>query len=379
MGFDSIDEAIVQLEKTNAELQPELLGAVEARDLLARYARAEKLVSYGKTALAARLDDAAEVARASGVSIGKAKATVDTGKALKGADEVRDAFKGGDISSDQATEIARAEQASPGSSSELLAAANSEAFHVLRDKARRIVLEAEQNRGLSERQSEARSARSHTDELGMININLAFEPHVGTPILNRAETLAAHLQRTAKKEGRLEPFERFLADAYAAMLSGAPATRSRRPELVVLVSYGVAKRGWKDVEDTEVCTIPGVGPVSPEVAKKIAQDAFLTGVFYDGKDLRHMRRWTRHTPVEVRLALELGDPPDFDGIKCLDCGNRFGTENDHLQPHYAQGPASTDNLKPRCYSCHKAKTERDRKAGKLGPRAADEERGPPRQ
>jgi 5-methylcytosine-specific restriction endonuclease McrA len=145
----------------------------------------------------------------------------------------------------------------------------------------------------------------------------------------------------------------------------------------VLVSHEIAARGWTDVKEGEVCKIPGVGPVSPAVAKRIAADAFLTGVFYDGKDLRNIRRWTRSTPIEVLLALELGDPPQFDGVRCVQCGNRFRTENDHLEPHNVGGPASTDNLEPRCWSCHKAKTERDRKAGKLRPRTAERHaRGP---
>jgi hypothetical protein len=153
---------------------------------------------------------------------------------------------------------------------------------------------------------------------------------------------------------------------------------ARRPELVVLVSHSVATRGWKAVRGGELCKIPGVGPVAPSVAREIGRDAFLSGVFYDGTDLRHFRRWTRNIPVEVAIALELGDPRDFDGIRCVDCGNRFRTENDHLEPHCSYGPASTDNLEPRCWSCHQAKTERDRRAGKLtpSPRPAPE-RGPP--
>jgi HNH endonuclease len=201
----------------------------------------------------------------------------------------------------------------------------------------------------------------------MINIHLSLEPHIGTPIVNRAEAEAARLYREAKRDDRAEPFDRHLADAYAALMSGSGGGRSKRPELVVLVSDEVAKRGWKNVKPGEHCKIPGVGPVSPKAAKEIAQDAFLTGVFFDGKDLRNMRRWTRNTPVEVRIALELGEPPGFDGIRCVDCGNRFRTENDHVEPHSALGPASTDNLKPRCWSCHKQKTERDRRAGKLKP------------
>jgi hypothetical protein len=135
----------------------------------------------------------------------------------------------------------------------------------------------------------------------------------------------------------------------------------------VLVSHEVAKRGWKDVREGEVCKIPGVGPVGPRVAREIARDAFLNGVFYDGADLRHLRRWTRKTPIEVLIALELGEPPDFDGVSCVDCGNRFRTEKDHVEPHCGGNPASIDNLTPRCWSCHKTKTERDRKAGKLTP------------
>jgi 5-methylcytosine-specific restriction endonuclease McrA len=116
-----------------------------------------------------------------------------------------------------------------------------------------------------------------------------------------------------------------------------------------------------------VCKIPGVGPVAPQVAKEIARDAFLTGVFYDGTDLRHLKRWTRAIPVEIAIALELGEPPDFDGVACIDCGNRFRTEFDHVEPHVALGPAAYDNLEPRCWQCHRSKTERDRRAGKLKP------------
>jgi hypothetical protein len=50
--------------------------------------------------LARRLDDAAEVARLTGTSLGQAKATVETGKALGDADDVRAAFQGGAISQD---------------------------------------------------------------------------------------------------------------------------------------------------------------------------------------------------------------------------------------------------------------------------------------
>jgi hypothetical protein len=335
--------------------------------LLAAYARAERLAAYGVAALARKVNDASELARVTGTSVGKAKAVVATGKVLGASGELSDALQHGEISLDQATEIASAEESSPGAAAELVPVAQREAFHVLKDKARNARLEAAQHQGLASRQRAARCARSHSDELGMTRIHLALEPHVGTPIVARAGAEAARLARSARQGGVEEPFEAHLADAYAALLSGSGTGRARRPELVVLVSHEVAKRGGSDVRKGEICKIPGGGPVSPEVAKAIAADAFLNGVFYDGVHLRNFVRWTRNIAIEVLIALELGEPPSFDGMVCVDCGNRFRTEFDHVRPRAARGPTSNPNLKPRCWRCHRHKTARDRKAGRLKP------------
>jgi hypothetical protein len=363
-----VEEAIELLEKANADLEPELLSADAARALLRAYTRAERLAAFGVASLARKIDDAPELARVTGTSLGKAKESVATSKTLDAAPELSAALKQGDISYDQAAEIAKAEESAPGASTELLTVAREESFHVLKEKARKAKLEAEQHKDLARRQRDARSARSYSDELGMVHIHLSLEPHVGTPIVARAEAEAARLGRGARRDaadGTQEPFERHLADAYTALLSGSGKGRSKRPELVVLVSHEVIRRGWKDVRAGEICKIPGVGPVAPEVARGIAKDAFLNGVFFEGKDLRQFARWTRNIPVEVAIALELGEPPDFDGVACVDCGNRFRTEFDHVEPRAARGPTSTGNLKPRCWWCHHHKTERDRKAGKL--------------
>ncbi|MGH2791678.1 MAG: HNH endonuclease [Actinomycetota bacterium] len=367
MEFSHADEAVAQLEKANANLEPELLSLAAAREQLKTYARAQRLVAFGVAALARRIDEAASLAQLTGTSVGKAKETIATGKILSGSAPLEDALKQGDISLDQACEIARAEESAPGAAAELLKVAEEESFHVLREKARKVKLEAEQHRGLAERQRAARKARSHSDELGMVHIHMELEPHVGSPIVARAEAEAQRLARKAKAAGTKAPFECHLADAYAMMLSGGGKGRAKRPELVILVSHEVAKRGWADVREGEVCKIPGVGPVAPQVAKEIAQDAFLNGVFFDGVDLRNFKHWSRDPSVEVRTALELGEPPDFDGVCCADCGNRLRPEFDHVEPRVALGPTSHGNLKPRCYGCHQLKTERDRKAGKLKP------------
>ena len=368
MEFKQVMRANELLEKANANLEPELLAAADAQELLEAYARTQRLAAFGVAALARKLDDPSGIARSTGSSMGKAKDTIATGKVLSGSAPLEDALKHGEVSLDQAAEIARAEESAPGSAEDLLKVAQEESFHVLRDKARKTKLEAEQHKGLAERQHAARSARSHADELGMVHIHMELEPHIGAPIVARAEAEAQRLARKAKAEDRKEPFECHFADAYASMLSSGSKGRAKRPELVILVSHEVAKRGWTDVREGEVCKIPGMGPVAPQVAKQIAGDAFLNGLFFDGVDLRNSKRWSRHIPVEVSIALELGEPPEFDGVCCVDCGTRLRTEFDHVEPHVARGPASNRNLEPRCcFGCHQAKTERDRKAGKLEP------------
>ena len=70
MATTQIHDVVEGLDKANANLEPELLPAESARLLLDEYARVEKLAAYGRTLLAARIDDAAAVARATGTSMG---------------------------------------------------------------------------------------------------------------------------------------------------------------------------------------------------------------------------------------------------------------------------------------------------------------------
>jgi hypothetical protein len=219
MEFDHLDDAVALLEKANAELEPELLTVAGARERLAVYARARKLIDYGIAALGARIDDAASLARDTGTSVGRATETIATGNVLHDSAPLDEALRHGAVSLDQASEISKVEASAPGSATELLKVADQESFSVLRQKARRVKLEAEQRRDLAERQHHARAARSYTDDLGMVTIHLSLEPHVGTPLVARAESEAARVARSTPKESR-DPFERYLADAYVSSCRG---------------------------------------------------------------------------------------------------------------------------------------------------------------
>lgn len=78
MKEELLEVAIEALEKANADLEPELLSAPLARKLLAAYDRVTRLGNFGVAALARKVDDASEIARVTGTSMGAAKATVVT-------------------------------------------------------------------------------------------------------------------------------------------------------------------------------------------------------------------------------------------------------------------------------------------------------------
>ena len=364
-----VKEVRQRIDKFNAGLEPELVDASLARSLLEEFVGIGRCVDFAVAALSHKIDDATAVARTAGTSMGQAKATIEMGYNLKAAPELGEALKSGEVSLEQASEIAKAEASAPGVVDELVKVAKEQPFIVLKETARRIKLEAEQHRGLGERQRAARFGRHHTDELGMVNVHLRFQPHVGTAIVNRAEADAQRLYRRAKKEtGEPEPFECYLADAFEQMLSGKGKGRTTRPELVVLIDYETIANGWK-LTPAGISKIPGTSPVDPPDVKEIARDAVVSIVIRDGKDLRNWARYGRCMPPELKTALELGKAPDFDGPKCVRCGNRFRPERDHIEPVVAHGPTKLSNLDWLCDPCHNLKTEEDRKAQKLKPRA----------
>jgi hypothetical protein len=362
MDSQRVEAALAVLEAELKALQVDLVDRGLANRLITLLARGERICATGTALLARRVEDAALIARTTGTSVAKARAVIGLSHRLRDTPALASAVRSAEVSLDQATEIAKAETAAPGSAEGLVDVARHEPFHVLRERARERVL-TDDRASLAARQHAARRASHRITDLGLIHIEADLEPHVGAPIVERLEAGIRRLRAATVKDHPNATWSALMADAFAEVCSGTG--EKGKTELVVVVSHEVIQRGWDGVGDGEVCAIPGVGPVDPQVAKSIAEDAFLTGVFYDGSDLRHIRRWTRNIPVEVKLALALGSPPRFGGARCRDCGNRWGLEVDHVVPHAAGGPASVDNLSHRCRRCHGRKSARDRESPSL--------------
>lgn len=314
-------------------------------------------------------DGADWLATQAGITPGEAKRNLKTAGKL--GDKTREALQSGRLSLDQAEEITNTATEVPGSEDEMVELAQRSNLARLREEGRERRVEAIDRSRLHERQRQARSFRHWRNELGMICFRGALPPELGVPFVNRLERETFRLRKAAKQaEGAVEPWEAHAADAFVDMVSRSPDAgkpRAGQTDLVIVCDLRAWRRGH--THPGEPCHILDGGPIPTDLAKELSKDAFLSVALHDGVDVGTVTRFGRHIPAHLRAALDIGEPPDFTGMRCADCGKRHRLEIDHVDPVANGGPTHIDNLAPRCWADHKAKTERDRRAGLLGPQA----------
>jgi uncharacterized protein DUF222/HNH endonuclease len=376
----SIVEVMEQLRSLLAGFDADVYSGDDCARLVEGFAATEKACAGARMLAATRaveckshekdgFNDAADwLAKQSGTTPGEAKRNLKTAGKL--GDKTKDALLAGKLSLDQAEEITTTAEEVPGSEGELVDLAPTTDLSRLREEARDRRLAAIKREELHERQRKARRFRSWKDGLGMVCFKGALPPETGLPLVRRIELQAHRLRSAAKKEaeGEVEPLDAFGADALVELFNQSAGTkRSTNVELSVVCDIGAWRRGH--THEGEPCHIVDGGPIPVELAKELSKDAFLNALLHDGVDILKLARFGRYIPAHLRAALDIGDPPDFTGKKCEDCGKRHRLQMDHVDPVANKGPTSYKNLKPRCYTDHQAKTEKDRRAGLLGPNA----------
>jgi len=314
----------------------------------------------------------AHAARAAGVSRGRAKTQMDTREKIdKKCPATKAALDNGAISSEQADEIAKTEDDVPGSEADLLSFALANPLGALRDEARKRRLNAQDADELHRKQLAAQQFRSWTNDLG--NICGAFElaPEHGIPFINRLNVETDRIFRAATKAGRTDPVERYRAEAFTAMVNGVGKPHATKADVIVVIDLNQYRAG-------EPGHIVGGGPIPRCVVENMSTDAFLKAVIHDGVNIHTITHFGRHIPAELRTALHLGKPPDFEGMQCTnpDCDCKHGFEIDHTNPVANGGETCYANIQTPCRADHALKTEQDRRDGKLG-RFGDRWRGPP--
>ncbi len=271
------------------------------------------------------------------------------------------ALGAGELSVAQAEVIRRVGR--PEDEAELVALARGSSMAKLADEVRRRRMAGVEPAVLSRRRYAARRFAHWRDSDGMVCLRGSLPPEVGVRLMNRLERECDRRWRRA--EGA-ESRAAYAADALVAMMEGQ-ARGPSATDLVLVCDLAAWRRGH--AHGGEVSHIIGGGPVEVESLRRLAQDAFLKVVLHEGVRIHTVAHLGRHIPAELRTALELGPPPGFEGVECVEegCGRRRGLEWDHVDPLAHGGQTTADNLQPRCRPHHRAKTEKDRRQGLIGP------------
>ncbi len=374
----SLLESARQLRDLLGQFDPALLSAEDSVTAVHALIATEKACAAARARVAARaVDQGAHradgfasggdwLARYMGSTSGEARMALETAATIESCPQVKEALINGEVSLAQAQEIARSQPELPGAAQELVDLARRSGLTAVRDVVRDRILRQADPDELYRRRHRHREFRHWRDREGMVRFSGALTPGVGIPIVNRLEIEADRLRRAAHRAGQDEPFAAYAADALVAMLSGSGRGSPTRSELILVCDLNAYRRGHAD--PGEVCQIVGGGPIPVSELRQLSQDAFLKVVLHDGVRIDTVKHFGRHISAELRTALEIGAPPEFDGVACVeaDCGRHYGLEWDHVDPVANRGPTSYDNLQPRCKPHHREKTERDRRAGLLG-------------
>ena len=362
-----------------ARFDPKLWSGEECAALAERFARVENAAQAARARASARAGACGAhrargfastrewMAASAGTSMRDAKTALETVAAVQSLPDTRDALANGRISLAQAEEIAKTETAVPGTELELLELAKDSSLGGVRERGRRIRLDAMDPDDLAALQHAAREGTHWRDlELGMIRVSAALTPEVGIPFVNRWDAETDRLWREARRLGESPSRAQCAADALARMVDGKGTRHGRRADVVFVCHVDAAIRGH--AHPGEPCAILGGGAVPVSTVMAAARDAFIKGVLHDGVEIQHVVHYGRRPNAMQRTVLMLGKPPEFDGAKCPEpgCGRRYGLEYDHIDPVANGGVTTLSNITLRCDEHHAQKTERDRSAGRLG-------------
>jgi hypothetical protein len=369
----------VEVELLSGEacaLVAEEMARVEKASAALRAMAAARAADSGAHREAGFADPEEWVANMTGETRHKARADLATGSRLADCPTTKAAAVDGELSLGQAEDITKTEHEKPGSEAKLVETAKSSTRKQLSEECRKRRQEGVDPEKLAAKQRAMRSFRSFIDGDGMQAGLFKLEPIAGVALLARLQVEADRRHREAKRAGSIEPWEAHAADALVAILEAglgwsapptgtdvvpAPKPRApRRADVVVVIDLRTYRTG---LHEDSVCHVMGGGPVPPDIVREMEKDAFLKVVFHDGVNVHTVTHVGRYRKAELETALELGGPPEFDGVTCSGCGNKFRLEWDHVKPVCAGGVTSFENEDPKCWRCHSEKSRQEREAG----------------
>jgi hypothetical protein len=353
-------EVVTTLREMVSGFDPGVLDGADAVAVLGLFGEVERLGAAGVALAAGRVEatrawqgsgnrSAAHfVAQRCGSSVRSAVVALETAKRLESLPATEAALRSGTLSMAQANEIASTAGPRPDKEAELVAAAGSQTLPALQDKCRAMRAEGTGGAEGYERVRQHRYLRHWTDADGAFRLEARLCPDAGAKVLAALEVHQRRIFAHARRQGRRESYDAYAADALVALAEGD----GHGPRAVVhaRVDHSALVRG--QVEEGEVCDIPGVGPIPVSVARELLDDGVLKVVVTKGVDVVAVAHGGRTVPAHVRSALETRDP------KCVvpGCDVRDRLEIDHLVAFAEGGPTTLENLARLCHRHHALKT-----------------------
>ncbi len=353
------------VRKAVAGLCPDTLGGSDAARVVALGVAVERLGASMRTCFARRVTQtrtyertghrsaATWLAQVSGEPVGRARGVLETAGHLAEAPEVAQAFATGQLSLSQAQVAAEAGALDPSAQGALVrSATGGGSFQELRDQAARVKRRHYGEADLARKEARAhrgRYVRTWQPEVGGMRLEAWLPTAEGAKIRAVLDQEADRVFHEARKAGRREPPERYLADALVRVVTGKGGERPST-QVTLRVDATALRRG--EVDGDEVCEIPGVGPVPVAVARDLLGDAIFRVVVTEGTDVRTVTSHRRTIPGSLRSALYERDRT----CAVPGCGATRHLEIDHLVDFAWGGPTELSNLALLCKVHHAMKT-----------------------
>ncbi len=290
-------------------------------------------------------------ARALDLEVCTAREWLRIGRALEELRVIDNAFKAGDLSYSKVRTLTRI--ANVDNEIELCALAQKvPAGHLTRSlsawRARKETPEE-----TDARQQAARMLSTHTDLDGMTAGTFRLPPLEGAALTAAVDAILV--------QGRLTQ-----GDPDASADASTSSETKARPSIVQQRADALMElvRGGGSIVETEIvlhvradgCTLDDGSPISESVVERIAPVSFVRALIIDAERRpinasgRH-----RHPTDRQRRVVKARDRA------CVDCGGSEFLQYDH-EPAFAQSRQTVvDELKLRCWTCHRTRHERAKK------------------
>jgi hypothetical protein len=196
----------------------------------------------------------------------------------------------------------------------------------------------------------ARSFTSRLDLDGMLVGTFRLPPIVGSEIVNPVEALI--VQGRASGSADHAPADASSAESVARWPSLA---QQRADALVALVRGGGAPVATEIVLHVrgDGCSLDDGTPITESAVARIAPEAFLRALIHDaeGRPINASGR-QRHPTTRQRRVVQARDRA------CVDCGASECLQYDHEPDYEVSHHTVVDELRLRCWACHRSRHRR---------------------